>query len=415
MTFYQYQKDFLKSTAKFRVVNKSRQIGFSWLIAYECAIGLLEGKRSLILSTGMRASHQVLEKAKQWLYILTNDIKFKKETQSELALPNGGEIISLPPSPETARGFTGDSIYLDEAAFIRGAKEIMKAIGPSLTRDTGNKRLTIISTPFGKQGFFYDVYTDKKKYAHFERFSVDLQMAINHGMPASIPDCLAFVGASSESDPGFRQEYCCEFIDEEGSFFPYELIHPSIDTDLKDYNVADFRSGLYYAGYDPARQVDSGVFCVVEKTSAGQYIVRHIKAWLKVPYSEQIAHIKTYSMAGIAKLKTDQTGVGQKIQEDLQGAMGSKAEGVTFTNAIKEKMIVNLRQLFQDGKIKIPNDPRLIHELHSLQRKQSDTVIRYQHADGEHDDYVWALALACYGGTVSEYMAPALFTSKGIR
>ena len=36
-------------------------------------------------------------------------------------------------------------------------------------------------------------------------------------------------------------------------------------------------------------------------------------------------------------------------------------------------------------------------------------------ADGEHDDYVWALALACYGGTVSEYMAPALFTSKGIR
>ena len=415
MGFYQYQKEFLDSKAKFRIVNKSRQIGFSWLIAYECATGLLEGKRSLVLSTGLRASHSVLEKAKRWLYVLTDDIKFKKETQSELALPNGGEIISLPPSPETARGFTGDSIYLDEAAFIRGSKEIIKAIGPSLTRDTGNKRLTIVSTPFGKQGLFYDVYSDVKKYARYQRFSVTLQMAIDAGMPASVSDCLAFVGASSESDPGFRQEYCCEFIDEEGSFFPYELIQPAINSDLKDYNVTEFRGGLLYAGYDPAKQVDSGVFIIVEKTDRGKYIIRHIKAWIKVSYTEQLAHIKTYSTVGLTKLSTDQTGVGQKIQEDLRGALGSKAEGVTFNNAIKEKMIVNLRQLFQDGKIEIPNDPRLIHELHSLQRKQSETVIRYQHADGEHDDYAWALALACYGGTNSDYLVPALFMGKGIR
>ena len=100
----------------------------------------------------------------------------------------------------------------------------------------------------------------------------------------------------------------------------------------------------------------------------------------------------------MAKLITDQTGVGGKIQEDLKGSLGSVAEGVTFTTATKEAMITNLRVLFQDRAIEIPHNQKMVNELHGLKRMIGTSgIIRFSHEEGEHDDYPWALAMACYG------------------
>jgi phage FluMu gp28-like protein len=90
-------------------------------------------------------------------------------------------------------------------------------------------------------------------------------------------------------------------------------------------------------------------------------------------------------------------------------------EGITFTNPVKEKLITNLRQLFQDRKIEIPNNAILIHQLHSLQREQGDVTIRYRHEQGEHDDYVWSLALACYMAGSQPTIRPMVAQTGGVR
>jgi len=61
-----------------------------------------------------------------------------------------------------------------------------------------------------------------------------------------------------------------------------------------------------------------------------------------------------------------------------------------------------LKRLFQDKQIMIPNNENLINQLHSIQKKITESgMIRYTHPTKgliQHDDYVWALALALYAG-----------------
>jgi hypothetical protein len=66
------------------------------------------------------------------------------------------------------------------------------------------------------------------------------------------------------------------------------------------------------------------------------------------------------------------------------------------TNATKAKIIEALALSFEQGKIKIPNDPVLIGELQAFQATTLPTsgLTRYSAPDGGHDDMVMSLALA---------------------
>ena len=227
---------------------------------------------------------------------------------------------------------------------------------------------------------------------------------------------MRILGVASVDGPAFKQEYLCEFIDEASSYFPFDLIEGCIDQDSEYIKFDQTPSGILYAGYDPAKQVDSGVFTIISKNDRGEIRVVYQRAWHGINYSEQLAEIERWmQFRRISSITTDQTGLGQKIQEDLERKFGAKAIGMTFTQASKEKMIINLRQLMQDKKIKFPNDQMLIHELHSLERIQTEHSTSYKHSNGEHDDRVWSLAMACYEATKLFHVKPFIRATGGIR
>ena len=66
-TFYPYQKAFFESKSQFRIVNKARQIGFSWGIAHEMAFGALCGRDSIAGATGLRASQKLLAQVRHFI------------------------------------------------------------------------------------------------------------------------------------------------------------------------------------------------------------------------------------------------------------------------------------------------------------------------------------------------------------
>ena len=48
----------------------------------------------------------------------------------------------------------------------------------------------------------------------------------------------------------------------------------------------------------------------------------------------------------------------------------------------------------EEGALLIPRNEKLINQLHGLQRTISPMgTVRYSHAEGQHDDDVWSLAL----------------------
>jgi len=247
----------------------------------------------------------------------------------------------------------------------------------------------------GKRGMFHDIWANNPNYS---KHRIDIHDAIADGCPIDIAICKSLV----PDEIAFRQEYLCDFVDEATSYFPFELIQPCWNADAHNYSIDELRScsSPLYAGYDPAKVVDSGVFTIVERTPTRVY-VRHRKVWKGISYAEQLAYIEYYcKSSAVSKLITDQTGVGGKIQEDLASynRLGTRAEGMTFTSSSKEKMITDLRVLFQNQQIEIPYDMELVNELHTLQRIVGETgIVKYKHEEGKHDDSVWSLAMACYG------------------
>ena len=70
-------------------------------------------------------------------------------------------MLSLPSSTDGSnlRGYTGNCVCIDEAAYVSHLDNIMNAINPTLSRDD-NAELILTTTPAGKNGDFYELYSD---------------------------------------------------------------------------------------------------------------------------------------------------------------------------------------------------------------------------------------------------------------
>jgi hypothetical protein len=145
----------------------------------------------------------------------------ERETALQLELANGSRVVSLPGNPDTLVGFSGIALLIiDEAA--RVADELYYAVRPMLARSRG--RLVLLSTPYGKRGFFYEEWTGGRG---FERVKVTAPEC-----PWLDPEFLR----REETSLGprwYRQEYLCSFEDVIDSVFSQADIDRALADDLQ--------------------------------------------------------------------------------------------------------------------------------------------------------------------------------------
>jgi len=408
---YIYQEKLFDCKANFRIINKARQIGISTAIAMEALYYAIwfDNQTILLVSTGDRASRELMDKIKNLLFAMkekfTLEIGSNKvsneldiDTKTMITFKNNSRIVSLPNNPDTVVGFRAHRVYIDEFAHLENSKDIWTSILPSISR--GGK-LTIISTPKGKIGEFYRIWSESVQGKNdFVRLIMPYTDVTEMDYREKIEENKKLM-----TEIQFNQEYNCEFIDENISMFPYELINPCIVEVDSIFRIKTVNP--IYLGIDFGNLRSSTVVIIAEKLETKWVVRPPIKEFLgkkriegeeaESDFRPQLEYIKDLVMKiRPTRVFVDSTGYGLPLFDELRRSFGGLIQGTTFSNPLKENLITNLRVLFENRQIEIPPNENLIDQLHGLERMvtKGSEFVRYKHSYGKFDDYVWALCLA---------------------
>jgi hypothetical protein len=220
-----WQADVLRSKAQQMILLCSRQSGKSTvtsLLALHQAL-FVPDSLVLLLAPALRQSQELFRKlrtAQNTLMPLPVDVVEESALRTEYS--NGSRIICLPGKEQTIRGFSGASVLIvDEASRVPDA--LYASIRPMLAVSGG--RIVLLSTPFGKRGFFSQEWHEGGKAWHRAKITA-------YDCPR-IPKDWLDTERRAIGSWWFRQEYLCEFVDSIDQVFATEDIERALDDSIK--------------------------------------------------------------------------------------------------------------------------------------------------------------------------------------
>jgi hypothetical protein len=374
------------------VLRSGRQVGKSTIISIKAALFALEHPDTLVLVVASVERQALLLFEKTLGYLLDHHKKeictgTKRPTKHVINLKNHSRIIAAPCglNGHGIRGYTADLVIFDEAAFI--PELVFISIIPALmTRKT---RIVLLSTPFGREGFFFNCFSDPT-YTKFHISSLDC--------PRANKEFLEHQKATL-SQAVWEQEYLGEFSERLRCFFSTELIssiallkrlEPA--SMLNPVNVrppgAGALEGKKYMGVDLARMgSDQSSFCSLRRTPPGKIEMFDLKVTEKTVLTDSIRLIKELeNQYNYFKVAIDSAGLGAAVYDILNETEGIRRKLVPIDNStrsldregkqhrrlLKEDLYANLLGLMQRQEILIFDDPELIMSLRSIQYEYTD-------------------------------------------
>lgn len=398
LVVYPYQRKWINEPKRRSIYLKARQIGITWGTMLGVVIDCLKRRTSwYYLSASERLAEEAIEYAQIHLQAMkagtsveASEVLFEgvRERQLSIRFPNGSKLVGLPANPRTARGAPGN-IVLDEFAHHQDAQKIYTAAYPMSTR---GHLLRILSTPNGKQGAFHELWESAEEKG-FAAHKTDIYQAKADGFDVDIDDLRK--GFTSEA---WAQEYECDFLDESMAWLPYHLIESAYSSQAtSEIPLGYAPAGEVYLGMDVARKRDLTVYWAVEEAGE-EYITRAVKSLHQATYESQ-----EDAFDGFMPLCTrgciDANGVGSQLAERAEKRWPSMAEGVSLNGQVPAIIATRIKDCFERGVIKIPNDPEIRKDLHMVRRTVTAAGnVRFEAPrtkDG-HADRFWALGLALH-------------------
>lgn len=383
---YPYQRQFFSDESRYRLLLKSRQTGFSYLLGLEVLYGALSrDENQILISASQDQSDIVRGYCTMWCDKL--DIEYLEDGNA-IIMPGGKRCYFLPSNPRTIQGYSGD-LYLDEFAWHMKNRLMWSTAFPIATQ--GGKRITVVSTPYTETDMFGELVMNPDKYNRFSRHKITIHDAMAAGLPVNLDDIMSLI-----DDISFAQAYECQFFSDSFSLLSSHEVRAAFDE-----NCLHYVPGWVNGGVDIGRYKDLTALMLAE-----QYIedgnkvvaVRHIDTMHAMAFDAQKSHLAAVVESWkIKRLAVDATGIGANIAEDMQRMYPGKVIPTTFTREKKEAWALGVKKLFESGKIRIPNDRDLVMQLHAIKRKPTERGFTYDADRNEqvkHADLFWALALA---------------------
>lgn len=269
---YPWQKLVLDSKAKFKIILGARQSGKSTIVSVPPAYKSKRKRKALslvIAPTRAQATEDML-KIKDLIAADPDHPSLKKNSAYEIEFYNGSRIIVVTGTDRAARGYSApDIIILDEASRIPDTV-YASAVLPMQTASPDDFELIVISTPYGKTGFFYDCWENSEV---FEKYEVSAPWHVDERYPTTLFEAedeeiftrqLGERGVIASYSPQhwnrpqqseilrqqgtliYRQEFLCEFVDRDDAvfrrddldraFFPKDSVR-SLDLGLAEETV----------------------------------------------------------------------------------------------------------------------------------------------------------------------------------
>lgn len=430
--FLPYQWKWITDRSNIKLVEKSRQIGFSWATSYD--IVREQSKETTKLDAWISSRDEIqarlfLQDCKKFsdlLNVVAGEIgekiyKIDEEhsiTAFEMELASNTVIHSMSSNPNAQAGKRGTRV-LDEFALHENPKMLYSIALPGIT---WGGQMAIISTHRGAHNFFNKLvqearFGENKKKISLHR--VSLQDALEQGFLWTLQQKLPLTDARQDMDEAeyydyvksqcadeesFLQEYMCEPADESSVFITSDLydgvLYPISEKPQKPLEDC----GELYAGIDIGHKHDRTVLWVWEKVG-NIYFQRKLLVLQDMKFSEQEAQI--YPILALPNLRRcciDATGLGAQFAERTQERFGKyRIEDVFFTNAVKETIAYKLRSAFEDRNIRIFDDRETRADFRSIKKEvTSSGKIRFDAERTEaigHGDRFWAAGLGIYAAS----------------
>jgi len=373
-----WQKEVLDHSGNI-TLRTGRQVGKSEVVSAKAVKFALEnaGTTTLIIAASQRQSSLLFEKVRGTIDLKEQDEKTtlydEKPTLSKILLNNGSRIYSLPTgrTGHFIRGFTIDLLIADEAAYIPEA--VWLAVTPMLAvsrKARGMGHIILLSTPFGKGGFFYNSFTDND----FRSFHVSSEDC------SRIPKDFLRKEKLRMTKAEYRQEYQGEFTDEWNQFFTTDLIKKCM-TFIEWNKKEDYNSGArYYLGVDIARYGgDENAFVICEMQKNKLKIVK-VKTTDRVSTTDTIGRIGELEREWkFNKIFIDDGGVGGSVTDMLIEKHGRKVIGLNNASKrleiqgeekkrgiLKEDLYSNALMLMETGRLEIISDLKMLKSLKGI-------------------------------------------------
>lgn len=395
---YLHQKDVIeelrnaKGTNKIVVCKSSRQKGKSYLVG-----GLLlyyainyANTKNYCLSPSFKQAKNIYQTIIDAI-IKSGVVKSKNKTDLIITLINGSTInFKSAEQRDQLRGYTADFVCIDEAAFIPDS--IFHIVLP--WTDAKKAPMLIVSSPFTKNGFFYQYYNYGLNH-QFNTITIDwsdekYKESIEQILPSSKLEEYRQVLPHNV----FLTEYLGEWMDTEGSVFNgfKQCIKQNVIKPTDKLSI----------GIDWANGGENDDTAISAINQFGEQV--YLAYFNNLTPTQQIDRITEFLYKykqQIVVVQTELNSLGTPLTDFLKNksqlsALKDKFIGFNTTNQSKNSLVQNLQLAFEQKEISILDDEKQIRELgyYTAEYNPKTRNVYYNAPQGLNDDICIALMLS---------------------
>jgi phage FluMu gp28-like protein len=452
--FLPFQRAWHHDPSPLKIMQKSRQIGATFVDAYDSVkkAGAHDARFDVWVSsrdeTQARLYLEDCARWANWFQMGTEcfdqlTIKDPRDLRAYvLQFASGRRIYCLSSNPNALAGKRGH-VKLDEFALHQDQRMLYRVAKPVIQ---WGGTLSIISTHRGSQTLFNELIRDITERGNpmgWSLHTVPLQKAVDQGLVEKInaksdskdsrEAFIARLHAQCIDQEQWLQEYCCTPADESATFITFDMLTSCEESELKlmtieelepclqspadqcenlqssplNYNSSPLNynsstplpfpppKSVLFLGLDVARKHDLCVFDVGEKI--GDVVWDRLRIEMRGCRFAEIEEtlFRLLRMPQLKRACIDATGLGAQLAERAAERFEWKVEPITFTASMKEELAFGLRADFEERRLRIVRDERLVADLRGIKKEVTASGnIRFLGESGDsHCDRFWAKAL----------------------
>lgn len=421
-----FQDNLINDKHRFIVAACGNQLGKTWTACVKAIHHALhvDNASVLVISRSESQAINVLDEIK-WM-MNRAEIKFDSvigdvENRTELHLKGESKgcvsvIRCLPPTLGVL-SYSATLIICDEIGFWEiermSQEEYFNRVVLSRTLATKNRvhpyftmaQIFCVSNPNGQRGVMWGLWKDRDYHQYRYSYLANPSNTLEEYLSAK---------RKFPSDQ-FDSVFAAVFSSATGGFITQQEYEDAIRSYPLDPNATRYLGGDYSGEDTKGRDVDETVLF------GAAHVKENDKDMVKVTYykifPKRTKKLETYEeikkLPNLIKFAYDKVGVGDSIKNDLKdrGILSEmKIESLSYSLPNKSEVYYNMKRLFEQRLVIIPDIPKLKEQLMGLRFEKTDGGhIKIHHArENLHDDCADALANSLYAAKRLRGVIPSI-------